>query len=185
MIPLGDKEHLKEIIVDVNSYSTEGSSYYSGGGGFCFSKLKSDDNPEFWGFKTVNYSNGQTQIVVPYDGYFTNTDQEQVQADVLDDNIEWQPDWWKFSEKQGDKGTDVVVNYSKVTLVYEYDNTQPIEKILGDVNTDGKVDKNDVVALSKWIVKENVKINSELADVNSDGKINVFDLSLLKGIVLG
>lgn len=183
LIPLGDKEHLKEIIVDVNSYSTEGSSYYSGGGGFCFSKLKSADNPEFWGFKTVNYSNGQTQIVVPYDGYFTNTDQEQVQAEVLDDNIEWQPDWWKFSEKQGDKGADVVVNYSKVTLVYEYDNTEPIEKIIGDVNVDGKVDKNDIAALQKWLVGQNVKIDFELSDINSDGKINIFDLSQLKEIV--
>lgn len=185
LIPLGDKEHLKEIVIDVNSYSTEGSAYYSGGGGFCFSKLKSADNPEFWGFKAVNFSNGQTQIVVPYDGYFTNADQEQVQADVLDENIEWQPDWWKFSEKQGDKGTDVVVNYSKVTLVYEYDNTQPEEKILGDVNTDGTVDKKDAALLSNWLVKANVKIDSELADVNDDDKINVFDLIIIKKVALG
>lgn len=185
LIPLGDKEHLKEILIDLNSYSTEGSAYYSGGGGFCFSKLKSDDNPEFWGFKAVNFSNGQTQIVVPYDEYFTNSEQEQVQAEVLDENIEWQPNWWKFSEKQGNMGTDVVVNYSKVTLVYEYDNSQPEEKILGDVNSDGKVDKKDAVLLSNWLVKANVKISLELADVNGDGKINVFDLILVKRISLG
>ncbi len=188
IIPLGDKENLKEIIIDMNCYSTEGSSYYSGGGALCFSKLKAEDNTEFWGFKSTNFSNGQTQIIVPFDEYFTNSDQEQVKAEVLDDSAEWQQSWWKFSEKQGDTGSDVIVNYSKVTLVYEYagqettDPTDPTEKLIGDVNSDEAVNVADVTALSKWLTGNDTNI-SELSDIIADSKINIFDLIALKRIV--
>lgn len=183
IIPLGDKENLKEIVFDLNSYSTEGSAYYSGGGGLCFpSLIPSDGGDSFWGFKTVNFSNGQSEIVVPFDEYFTNTKQEQVKASVDGDEAQWQPNWWAFSEKQGDKGGDVVVNYSKVTLVYEYDNT---EKLIGDVNTDGKISISDVVALSNWLINaKKVKIDGELSDIVNDNKINVFDLVALKRIII-
>lgn len=183
IIPLGDKENLKEIVFDLNSYSTEGSAYYSGGGGLCFpSLIPSDGGDSFWGFKTVNFSNGQSEIVVPFDEYFTNTEQEQVKASVDGDEAQWQPNWWAFSEKHGDKGGDVVVNYSKVTLVYEYDNT---EKLIGDVNTDGKISISDVVALSNWLINaKKVKIDGELSDIVNDNKINVFDLVALKRIII-
>ncbi|NLK70108.1 MAG: glycoside hydrolase [Clostridiales bacterium] len=185
LIPLGDKEYLKEIIFGVNSYSTEGSAYYSGGGGLCFSELspvKGGDS--FWGFKGVVFSNGQSEIVIPFDGYFTNPDQEEVEATVLDEYASWQKDWWKFSEKQGDNGTDVVVNYTTVTLVYEYDNTNPpVEKVIGDVNADGKVDSKDVTALKKWLVNKSGKIDFDNSDVCDDNEINVFDLVALKRAV--
>lgn len=185
LIPLGDKEHLKEFVFAVSSYSTEGSSYYSGGGGLCFSELLPKDGGDvFWGFKTVNFSNGQSEIIVPFDDEFTNATKETISASVLDENAQWQPDWWKYSEKQGNGGSDVVVNYSTVTLVYEYDNTQPAEKITGDVNNDGKVNVSDVVALSEWLCAMDAEIDSELSDINSDGKCNVFDLVALRRLLL-
>ncbi|MDE6103033.1 MAG: dockerin type I repeat-containing protein, partial [Oscillospiraceae bacterium] len=123
-----------------------------------------------------------SKIVVAFDEYFTDTNQDQVKAVVDGDEAQWQPNWWVFSEKQGDKGTDVVVNYSKVTLVYEYDNT---EKLTGGVNEDGKINVSDVVALSKWLINvKTAKIDGELADVIADDKINVFDLIALKRIVI-
>ena len=185
LIPLGDKEHLKKIVFGVESYSTEGSSYYSGGGGLCFSELSSDGGAPFWGFKAVNFSNGQSEITVPFDGEFTDALQQIVQASVLDDNAQFQPDWWKYSEKQGDKGSDVVVNYSTVTLVYEYDNSQPQEKIMGDVNGDGKVNISDLVTYKKWLCGNDVEIDTEVSDLNADGKYNVIDLIALKKILLG
>lgn len=185
LIPLGDKEHLKQIVFGVSSYSTEGSSYYSGGGGLCFSELSPTDGGDaFWGFKSVNFANGQSEIIVPFDEEFTNADKETLTAAVLDENAQWQPNWWKYSEKEGEGGSDVVVNYSTVTLVYEYDNTQPAEKITGDVNTDGKIDVSDIAVLSKWLRKIDSKIDSECSDVNSDGKYNIFDLIALKRILL-
>ncbi|MGN1481188.1 glycoside hydrolase family 44 protein [Porcipelethomonas sp.] len=185
LIPLGDKEHLKEFIFSVNSYSTEGSSYYSGGGGLCFSELSPVDGGEnFWGFKSVNFSNGQSEISVPFDDEYTNASKEVVKAEVLDENAQWQPDWWKFSEKEGSTGSDVVVNYSTVKLVYEYDNSQSADKIKGDVNNDGKIDVSDIVALSKWLRKIDTEIDLELSDLNSDGKYNIIDLIELKRILI-
>ena len=128
-------------------------------GGLCFSELSPKNGGDiFWGFKTVNFSNGQTEIIVPFDDEFTNATKETLNAEVLDENAQWQPNWWKYSEKQGDKGTDVVVNYSTVTLVYEYDNTQPteptdpIEKIKGDVNADGEFTVADLIMMQKFLL---------------------------------
>ena len=185
IIPLGDKNNLKEIIFGVNSYSTEGSSYYSGGGGLCFDNLIPVGGGEsFWGFKPVGFSNGQTEIVVPFDEFYTDANKNEVEASVEGDEAQWQADWWKYSEKQGDIGSDVVVNYSTVTLVYEYNNEGPVEKLTGDVNNDGKIDVNDIKALSKWLVKTETDIDLTLTDINSDGKINIFDLIALKRIII-
>lgn len=191
LIPLGDKEHLKEFRFGVSSYSTEGSAYYSGGGGLCFSELSPADGGDvFWGFKTVNFSNGQSEIIVPFDDEFTNANKETISASVLDENAQWQPDWWKYSEKEGSVGSDVVVNYSTVTLVYEYDNSQPTEptnppeKIKGDVNSDGKVNVSDIVALGKWLCSMDSNIDPEVSDINSDGKYDVFDLIALRRMLL-
>ena len=192
LIPLGDKEYLKEIKFGVNSYSTEGSAYYSGGGGLCFSKLVPlGGGAEFWGCKSVNFSNGQTEIVIPFDEEFTDGNQETVKATVNDTNAQWQPNWWTYSEKQGDGATDVVVEYTTITLVYEYDNTEatepsqptteePDDKLIGDVNADGTVAVADAALFSKWLLGEKAEINAANSDVIADGKYNVFDLAALK-----
>lgn len=39
MIPLGDKEHLKEIIVNATVSSNAGSSWAVGGGALCFNEV--------------------------------------------------------------------------------------------------------------------------------------------------
>lgn len=194
IIPLGDKKNLKEIIFAVNSYSTEGSSYYSGGGGLCFSSLTPlNGGDSFWGSKPVMFSNGQSEIVVPFDEYFTDINQEQVKASVDGDEAEWQPNWWAYSEKQGDGGADVVVNYSKVTLVYEYDNT---EKLIGDVNGDRVVNVCDSVIMRRALIDSEkfAKINETVMldgsdvreyDTNNDLTFNVSDLVKLNQYILG
>ena len=177
-------KNLKEIKFTLNSYSTEGSAYYSGGGGLCFSKLTPiSGGEEFWGFKTVNFSNGQTEIVVPFDEYYTDSNQDEVKSVVGDIEAQWQPDWWKFSEKQGDTGSDIVVNYTTVTLVYEYDGDGETG-LVGDVNGDGKIDVSDVVALSKWLANIEADIDPKLADVIADDCVNIFDLAALKRKVM-
>ncbi len=194
IIPLGDKEHLKKIVFGVNSYSSEGSTYYSGGGGLCFSQLSpADGGASFWGFKSVNFANGQTEITVPFDDEFTNSNQENVTASVLDENAQWQPNWWKYSQKNGDGGSDVVVNYSTVTLYYEYDNTNPTDptdptenekELLGDVNKDGSISVSDIVALSEWLVGKTTDISAKNSDINTDNAVNVFDLVSLRKLIL-
>ena len=99
--------------------------------------------------------------------------------------------WWTYSEKQGDGATDVVVEYTTITLVYEYDNTEatepsqptteePDDKLIGDVNADGTVAVADAALFSKWLLGEKAEINAANSDVIADGKYNVFDLAALK-----
>jgi len=104
-----------------------------------------------------------------------------VKSVVGDTEAQWQPGWWKFSEKQGDTGSDIVVNYTTVTLVYEYDGETGL---VGDVNGDGKIDVSDVVALSKWLANIEANIDPKLADVIADDCVNIFDLAALKRKVM-
>lgn len=67
--------------------------------------------------------------------------------------------------------------------------TAPSDFVLGDVNSDKKVDISDLVAVTKFLVgKDNSKVTNitlKAADVNSDKKINVKDLVLYKKYVDG
>lgn len=53
-----------------------------------------------------------------------------------------------------------------------------------DVNGDGTLNVLDVVALQKFLLGINVKIDGTAADLNSDGVLDVIDLVLLKRAVL-
>ncbi|MDE5753869.1 MAG: glycoside hydrolase [Oscillospiraceae bacterium] len=202
IIPLGDKAHLKEIKITVESHSTEGSAYYSGGGGLCFNALTSADGGDpFWGCKNYSYSNGVTEIVIPFDNEFTNGDSETVQAVVGDDTAELQTGWWVFSEKEGDAGSDVVVDYQKVTLVYEYDGTNTddtteptteptapdlTERLWGDADENGKVEILDVVLMNRVYVGVDKISDSgkKNADTDQDSKITLSDsMNVLKLLV--
>lgn len=170
LIPLGDKEHLKEIILTVNSYSKEGSAYYSGGGGLCFNNISlSDGGTASWACKNYSYSNGVTEIVIPFDDEFNTPDENGsnmiVTGTPTEDTAELQTGWWAFSEKQGDSGSDIVIDYTKVTLVYEYDGeeqttTEPTKSpetgvtLIGDANCDGIVDLADATAIIQHIGNE-------------------------------
>lgn len=177
IISLGDKEHLKEIVISVNSYSKEGSSYYSGGGGLCFNELVPlSGGDAFWGCKNYSFSNGVTEIVIPFDDEFIDADTKNVKASVAGDTAELQTGWWAFSEKQGDGGSDIVIEYTKVTLVYEYDNSQTSTDIKGDVNADGEFTVADLVMMQKWLLGEGKLIDWKAGDLCRDEKIDVYDL---------
>lgn len=185
LIPLGDKEHLKEIVLSVNSYSTEGSSYYSGGGGLCFSELTPIGGGDaFWGFKNYSFANGVTEIVIPFDNEFTDANADSVKATVVEDTAELQTGWWAYSEKQGDGGSDVVVQYTKVTLVYEYDGNPTITDVKGDVNADGEFTLSDIVMMQKWLLGEGTLKNWKAGDLLEDQKINAFDLACMRQEIL-
>ena len=56
----------------------------------------------------------------------------------------------------------------------------------GDVNNDGNFNVADLVTLQKWLLSErSVKLNNwKAADLCTDGKIDVFDMILLRGLLL-
>ena len=54
---------------------------------------------------------------------------------------------------------------------------------MGDLNLDGTVDKNDLIALQKYGNKHiSFKASSKLADLNCDGIVDELDYNLLKGM---
>lgn len=58
--------------------------------------------------------------------------------------------------------------------------------IKGDINNDGKMDIADAVLLQKWLltVPGTELQNREAADLCEDGILNVFDLCLMKQLLL-
>ena len=61
----------------------------------------------------------------------------------------------------------------------------PSEFEIGDINSDGQVNAADLVMLQKYLVQSVRYIeNADAADINSDNVLNVFDVSLLRGIIL-
>lgn len=55
----------------------------------------------------------------------------------------------------------------------------------GDVNTDGKINGKDVLALRKYIVSLDDNIDTDNADCNKDGKINGKDVLQLRKYIIG
>lgn len=50
----------------------------------------------------------------------------------------------------------------------------------GDVNSDGKVNLLDLIAMRKHLAKWSISIDEAAADCNADGKVNLMDLILLR-----
>ncbi|MGN0607154.1 MAG: dockerin type I repeat-containing protein, partial [Oscillospiraceae bacterium] len=55
-------------------------------------------------------------------------------------------------------------------------------RLMGDVNTDGKFNIADIVLLKKWLlaVPDVELADWKAADLCEDGKLNVFDLCVMK-----
>lgn len=123
MIPIEDPEHLKKAVIIAETSSTEGSSWFCGGGGLTFNKLSSESGEVLWGSKSFSYNKGVPECEVIFDGTFTNGDGDPVNASISDTYMEIQ-NWWASSEKHED-GSDVNVAYKSITLYYEYDNGNP------------------------------------------------------------
>lgn len=56
--------------------------------------------------------------------------------------------------------------------------------LCGDVNGDGNVSVLDAVLLKRWLLGEQVTMDTDAADVDADNRINVYDLALLKRMLL-
>ncbi len=189
LIPLGDKENLKEIVLTISSYSKEGSAYYSGGGGLCFNNISlADGTAAAWACKNYSYSNGVNEIVIPFDGEFIVPGDDgtnlNVKGSATEDTAELQTGWWAFSEKQGDGGSDIVIEYTKVTLVYEYDGSQASTGVKGDVNADGEFTVADLVMMKNWLLGDGKLTDWKAGDLCEDEIIDVFDLVRMRQEIL-
>ena len=81
------------------------------------------------------------------------------------------------------KGTKIAASGSGKT-----DPTQPASEsgstVRGDVNSDGKCNIMDIIALQKYLLGLKTTVNGANADMNADGVIDIFDLALLKRQVI-
>lgn len=183
MIPLEDLEHLKEIIINTTATCSSGASWYGGGGALTFNNLISESGQSFWGAKAFQFSAGTSDAVIQFDGYFTDGDQNEVQATVGDTYTELQPEWWKSSEND-EKGTDVSVTYNTITFVYEYDNSSSG----GDTTTTETTTTTTETTTETTTTTASSETTTEMTttssgngetfygDINLDGKVDLLDV---------
>ena len=76
--------------------------------------------------------------------------------------------------------TGDILNVPDSFEVYYQDETKIEEVQYGDVNSDGLVNRTDLLRLAKYFMGWNVEINSLNADVNNDGRVSEADMILLK-----
>lgn len=75
------------------------------------------------------------------------------------------------------------VNYT--VLVKEYKEKPPVpEKITGDVNADETFGISDIISLQKYLLGLEKLADPEAGDVCQDGKLNIFDLSIMKQMLM-
>ena len=54
----------------------------------------------------------------------------------------------------------------------------------GDLNSDGKVNLQDLIAMRKYLARWSVQIDEQAADVNKDEKINLLDLIMMRKVLV-
>lgn len=175
MIPIKDAKRLSKIVINTTATSSANSSWFSGGGGLCFNKLILADGTSVWASKSFSYSSGTGNSVVKFDGTFNIPDPDDstksitVEGEIGDTFIELQ-DWWKSSEADSAKGSDVSVTYNSVTVYYDTESEEPTTTttttttttatsapatdenyLAGDANCDAKIDISDAVMILQSI----------------------------------
>ncbi|MBE6851141.1 MAG: glycoside hydrolase [Ruminococcus sp.] len=196
-VPITDPEHLVRIDIKGNVTSSAGSGWATAGCAVCMN-AEAADGTGFWTYKgySLALGNGSTTSV-EFDGTLMN-DEVPVEAVIADGKVELQM-WWEASEKMENDIEDVIsVEYTKIDVVYEYENTgsevdtqpttEPAEKddAYGDVNCDGTVDILDVIVLNRNLLgsSELTAEGKKNADVNLDGTPTPADsLNILKYLV--
>ena len=211
MIPIGDKDHLKEIVINTTASSSQGSGYGGGGGGLCFNKVVPEgETAAVWASKSFSWGLGNNvDNVVPFDDTFTIVVDEKgvdVKGVTKDDYIEFQGEWWKYSEKD-EAGADISVTYNSIKMVYEYEEGEQVpgedptqdtptepetqegtagDVAYGDVDVNGSVNIIDVITLNKSLmVGEKLSDQGKKnADVDNNQKVDEVDsLNILKSVV--
>ena len=200
-VPITDPEHLVRIDITGDVTSSAGSSWGTAGCAVCINAV-SEDGTEFWTSKSYSLKLGKgTTASVEFDGTLTNKE-DIVNAVVADGKVELQK-WWDSSEKMEQEIEDTIsVEYKKIEVVYEYENTEkpgeqdkteptepsvtPSDVVYGDANCDGKVTIADATAILQSLGnpdKYGLTSEGELnADVNGETGISADDAIVIKKV---
>lgn len=199
-VPISDPEHLVRIDITADVTSSAGSSWGTAGCAVCINAVDSEGT-KFWTSKSYSLGLGKGSFAsVEFDGTLTN-EEEVVNAVVADGKIELQK-WWDASEKaEGDIEDIISVEYKKIEVIYEYENTEnpdeqdkteptepsePTDIVYGDANCDGKVTIADATAIlqsignaDKYSLSEQGTLN---ADVNGEKGVSPDDAIVIQKI---
>ena len=119
-----------------------------------------------------------------WSGYATLTEADinkDGKVDIVDASIIERAVLSKFV--QGNINMDKDNNIDKDDLDFLKNNINRLtkdQKIIADVNCDGKVNADDVSKLEKYIKGESVKFTCAKGDITGDGRITSYDLELLE-----
>ncbi len=180
VLNVDNSNDIAKISIEADASSTQGSSWWSYGGGICVN-LEGGT----WAFKNYMFTNASNTIDVEFDGSFTDANQETIEGKIADNKLEFQH-WWASTEK-AEKGEDLNVTYKTITIYYK-EKSEPVDPIepsttVGDINNDNKVDYLDLLLLKKHILGVS-SLSTSSADINGDNSINVVDVTALKNILL-
>ncbi len=70
-------------------------------------------------------------------------------------------------------------NTADVLLILQEGKVTVCDSIVGDINSDGKIDIKDTVAFAQYLAGWDVSIDTDAADCNGDGEISIKDIVLL------
>lgn len=77
-------------------------------------------------------------------------------------------------------------NLEDSLVILDFDEKQEPQFLLGDVNHDGTIDVNDIMAIVNYILGMSiVNFDEEAADFNQDGSVNVMDVMDVVLVILG
>ena len=159
------------------------------------------ENGDYIGFKGILFGRGAESINfrVASNGnngtievHLNSPDGKLIGSMAVSSTGGWQK--WATQKCKIDKTTDVhdvyfvfkggdgyLFNLNWISINYPYEN----DDLLGDCNLDGVVNVADAVMLQKWLICESDKLTCwRHADICKDNRIDVFDLCMLKNMLV-
>lgn len=173
-VPISDPEHLARIDITGDVTSSAGSSWGTAGCAVCINAV-AEDGTKFWTSKSYSLKLGKgASASVEFDGTLSNKD-DIVNAVVADGKIELQQ-WWDSSEKKENDIEDTIsVEYKKIEVVYEYENTGEQDKTEPTTTPTTAPTKPTVTTTKPAETPSNIVYG----DANCDGKVTIADATAI------
>ncbi len=191
IIPLGSNaKNLKKAVISLKCTSSENSGWFCGGGALTFDSVKSADGTSFWSSKSFNYDGGTGKVLVNFDGKFTDSDDNELDA-AINCSQAVLADWWHSSEKHPEGGDDVACEFISITLTFEGSSSEPEtsgknEVLKGDADCNGVINTADLIHLMEAMVGICELTPAELknADMDDNGRLSIIDVIKLKNTLI-